>query len=64
MGRYAFLYFCQQGSGINELVDEVQIASSALSAAEIRSVMKNGIQLSVQPQDKTATIWGRLKNAR
>lgn len=52
------------GDGINGLVDEVQILSSALSAAEIRSVMKNGIQLTVQPLDKIATIWGRLKNAR
>ena len=52
------------GDGINGLVDEVQILSSALSAAEIRSVMKNGIQLTVQPLDKIATIWGRLKNTR
>ena len=37
------------GDGIIGLVDEVLILSLALSAAEIRSAIKNGSQLTVQP---------------
>ena len=49
------------GNGIDGIIDELQILSVALSADEIRSDMNDGIQLTVEPNGKVTTTWGRLK---
>lgn len=49
--------------GMDGLVDEVQLLSSALTLAEINQVMKEGIQLAVQSSSKATTSWGRVKIA-
>ena len=49
------------GNGIDGFIDELQILGIALSADEIQSDMKNGIQLPVKPVGKVTTTWGRLK---
>ena len=56
-----------QGHGFPKgtLVDEVAIFSYALDAEEIKSAMEDGLSntfvRAVNPQDKLATTWGRLK---
>ena len=49
------------GSGIDALIDELQILSVALSADEIQSDMNNGIQLAVEAGGKATTTWAYLK---
>ena len=44
-------------------MDEFQLYDRALTKKEMEAVFK-GIFLSVEPQDKLATSWGRLKTGR
>ena len=49
--------------GMDGLVDEVQLLSSALTLAEINQVMKEGIQFAVQSSSQATTSWGLIKLA-
>ena len=45
-------------------MDEVRISNTARSEQEIQELMNRGIEgvLTVKPQDKLATTWGKLKS--
>ena len=47
--------------GMIGLVDEVAIYNRALSVDEINQDMENGVFFAVDPKDKLATTWGKLK---
>lgn len=47
--------------GMIGLVDEVAIYNRALSVDEINQDMENGVYFAVDPKDKLATTWGKLK---
>ena len=49
--------------GASFLMDEFQLYDRALTKKEVEAVFK-GIFLSVEPQDKLTTTWGRLKTGR
>ena len=49
--------------GASFLMDEFQLYDRALTKKEMEAVFK-GIFLSVEPQDKLATSWGRIKTGR
>ena len=46
----------------NGLIDEVQIWDRALSEKDIKASMDELAAASVEPMDKLATIWGKLKH--
>ncbi len=51
------------GPFLNGRMDEVRISNIARSQQEIQELMDKGIEgvLAVNPQDKLATTWGKLK---
>ena len=48
-------------AGMVGLVDEVAIYNRALTVEEINQDMENGVFFAVDPKDKLATTWGKLK---
>ena len=50
------------GQKFNGLIDEVQIWDRALSAKDINASMDELATASVEPIDKLATSWGKLKH--
>ena len=52
----------QEDYALRGIVDEVIIYHSALSEAEIRDVMINGVSSAVNPDSsKLATTWGYIR---
>lgn len=49
---------------VQGIIDEIGIFNQALSEADIKSIMQNGLEraaLSVKPIGKLATVWGNIK---
>ena len=48
------------------MLDDMAVFSRALSADEVKDIMDNGLEslMAVQPNDKLATMWGKIKKVR